>query len=356
VIYDGVIICARLCPFCLGDETRDACFRWNPMASVTRDNFHAHVAKHIDEGIFSWPMRCPHPRCDADISSPSHFWPHAHSIHGLDPPNISVERPARKYHVPAAKSTAPSSGPAPEPALGVASISKDLKRKRSNPVHRFVPNEPPKTLPLLGTKWINVVREGMPETAFTGTYNPDRQTIKSSPAQFWISPLFSVSGRQDRSDYTSMSLECPKDYCREIFPNHATLSIHLSTHSVGETLDDISPSNWIPEDFPAVAMHSWPDSSPLSYTWISTQCSVISEQGKADSIAMALKCPENGCYKVFEDHRSLTGHLSIHRSFAMHSGKRTILCSCGKTFSSFDPFAKHFLEVHECNGRPVENH
>jgi hypothetical protein len=136
-----------------------------------------------------------------------------------------------------------------------------------------------------------------------------------------------------------------------------------------------------------------PDDPSSSLTWVAVQCSTVQKPTASDRVSMALKCPEHDCSEWFPGHTELTAHIASHtlqrkledgatlfvipprrtpkqssrlpdqvqvapkvilrpkvrgpsKPCARRPGRLALSCPCPITFSSYPPFAKHFLAEH----------
>ena len=79
VIFRGIVIQNRLCPFCIGDPKLRPGRRWAGLtenATVRRQHIQNHVAE-----ISDWPYKCSHPRCSAILHSAEKLLSHCYQIH-----------------------------------------------------------------------------------------------------------------------------------------------------------------------------------------------------------------------------------------------------------------------------------
>lgn len=75
--WQGLIIRAQRCMFCLGDESIRASRRL--LQFVQTSHLHKHLATHLARVL--WPLLCPHPRCTSILEDTRAFWIHANGVH-----------------------------------------------------------------------------------------------------------------------------------------------------------------------------------------------------------------------------------------------------------------------------------
>ncbi|KAK0970696.1 hypothetical protein LTR54_017916 [Friedmanniomyces endolithicus] len=84
VLRRGIVMVARLCLFCVGDDTLSASQRLAQFPR--RQQYLIYTAAHIKR-CAAWPRICPHPLCQEAIDKPQGFWEHAYKVHGVAPPH-----------------------------------------------------------------------------------------------------------------------------------------------------------------------------------------------------------------------------------------------------------------------------
>lgn len=75
--WQGLVIRAQRCMFCIGDEAMRASRRL--LQFVQPSHLHKHLATHLAR--VQPPLLCPHPLCDSVLEDPRFFWVHANGVH-----------------------------------------------------------------------------------------------------------------------------------------------------------------------------------------------------------------------------------------------------------------------------------